>query len=180
MHWLHFSHFHSACWKCLSLNLFLLVSPSHFTRCPWTLSASWQDGGVMSCELHAQVLTLKVTSPELGIEWLSLDTDLTVWQLREVTDGWKPSRIATEGRSEISYNCYISGETFAQGGVGLQRLENSKRIRPWGDSWHGASGNICCNKTRQNENRPCSQAALHLLFLNNKEMQRHILVTERI
>lgn len=88
----------------------------------------------MSCELYTQVLTLKVTSPELGIERLSLDTDLTVSQLREVTGGRRPARIATEGRCEVSHNDYISGGTLACGGVGLQRLEGSKRIRPWGNS----------------------------------------------
>lgn len=60
----------------------------------------------MSCELHAQVLTLKVTSQEFCIEQMSLDTDLTVWQLHGCV---KPARIVTEGRSEVSYNGYISG-----------------------------------------------------------------------
>lgn len=66
-------------------------------------------GRVMSCELHTQVLTLKVTSPELGIGPLSLDTDLTILQLREITGRWKPGRIATEGHSEVLF-LYLYGQ----------------------------------------------------------------------
>lgn len=102
----HFSHFYSTCWN-VCHRIFLLASQSNFTCCLWTPSSRWPDGRVISCELHTQVLTLKVMSPELGIEPLSLDTDLTVSQLREVTGGWKPARIATEGHSEVLNNSYI-------------------------------------------------------------------------
>lgn len=63
----------------------------------------------MSCELHTQFQTLKVTSPELGIGPLSSDTDLAILQLREITGRWKPGRIATDGHSEVLF-LFLYGE----------------------------------------------------------------------
>lgn len=109
MCWWHYSHFQNITAVAMSLSQKLYL----FTSCVTSPTAHELLPPVTRKESHVNfmvVLTLThLTSPERGIEWLSLDTDLTVSQLKEVTSGWKLTRIVTEGHSEVSPNDSISG-----------------------------------------------------------------------